>query len=196
MEAILAMIFRGLFKKQGQANVLVGDLKYAMEGKTKEEKFAQVLLQDEKLLALFQDLKPGQKISAETLKIIAGEELDFLKLAHLAESTQLSMADSSGKGVVFNPKANIDAFSQARLEHGIFGAKKAASSDPPPDSSSASASSQAFTPPPSSFTANVYELLGLRERYRGRPRLYTFIIYSVLTAAALILIGSMLLGLG
>ncbi|HCU24373.1 MAG TPA: hypothetical protein DF383_05085 [Deltaproteobacteria bacterium] len=194
LESILAMVFRGLFKKQGQSNVLVGDLRYAMEGKTKEEKFAQILLQDEKFLKLFQKLKPGQKISAETLKEIAGEEIDFLKLAHTAEQTQLSMAESSGKNIVFNPKSNIDAFSQARLEHGIFAARKKSISESAVNTD-ASPSSPPLEQRPASLAANVYELLGLRERYRGRPRFYTFVVYSVLAAILGILLGSILLGM-
>lgn len=192
MEAVLAMVFRGLFKKEGQGNVLVGDLKYMQDAKAREEKFAQIAVDDERFLKLLAQLKPGQKIDHDQLKAVFGEELSFTELAHIAEQLQMSMADEAGKNVVFNPKGSFDPYSQARIERSILSTRRAPRSTaagsegsalplPPPD------------PGPQGVPANVFELLGLRERYRGSPRLYTFILYSVILAALGIAVGSFLL---
>jgi hypothetical protein len=181
MEDILNMIFRGLFKKQGQGeNVLVGDFKYLKNGKTKEEKFAQVTVEDEKLLELLAQLKPGQKITAEMLKKFFGEEMSYMQLAHITEKL-FNMAQGAEKNVIFNPRAQTDPYSQARLEKSMFASRK-------PNKSTASsdeASSQELPrgSRPTGFLANGYEFLGLRERFEGKPRLYTFITYSLLIAA-------------
>ncbi|MCE9624589.1 MAG: hypothetical protein K8R69_03905 [Deltaproteobacteria bacterium] len=181
MEAVLATIFRGLFKKEGQGNVLVGDLKYLQDEKTKEEKFTQVAIDNELLLKLLAQLRPGQKISAKDLKAAFGDEINYTELAHIAEQLKHTQAEECAKNVTFNAKGNIDPFSQARLERSIFGNRKAA-----PSLSTASEGESAALllppPPPAGFPANIYELMGLRERFRGSPRLYTFILYSLFLA--------------
>lgn len=192
MEAVLAMVFRGLFKKEGQGNVLVGDLKYLQDAKAREEKFAQIAVDDERFLKLLAQLKPGQKIDHDQLKAVFGEELSFTELAHIAEQLQVSMADESGKNIVFNPKGHFDPYSQARIERSILSSRKAAKP-------AASGGEGAALPPPpldpgpQGVPANVFELLGMRERYRGSPRLYTFILYSIILAALGIAVGGFLL---
>ncbi|MFO1463768.1 MAG: hypothetical protein U1F66_08310 [bacterium] len=181
MEAVLAMIFRGMFKKEGQGNVMVGDLKYLQGEKTKEEKFAQVAVDDELLLKLLARMKPGQKLSQDQLKAAFGEELDYTALKHLAEQLQLNQAEEFAKKVVFNPKGNIDAFSQARLERSIFGNKKNEKL-PLPTPETPTAPLLLADPGPQGVPANVFELLGLKERYRGKPRLYSFVFYLIVLA--------------
>lgn len=192
MENVLAMIFRGLFTKEGQGKVLVGDLKYMQDAKAREEKFAQIAIDDERFLKMLSQLKPGQKIDADQLKAVFGEELSYTELAHIAEQLQMNMADQSAKNVVFNPKGNFDAYSQARIERSILSTRKA-----PKSSASSSEGSATLLPPPDpgpvGVPANVFELLGLRERYRGSPRLYTFILYSVILSILGITLASFLL---
>jgi hypothetical protein len=182
LDDIFNMMFRGLFNKKGEINVLVGDLKYMKGGKTKEEKFTQVAISDESLLKLLSELKPGQKISKEVLQKFFGEELSYLELAHVTERLY-NMASGAEKNVIFNPKATTDLYSQARLERSLLASRKDPKSGKSPGSTlDAELASQSSTGQNGLF-ANVYEQLGLRERYRGRPRLYTFIAYSVILAS-------------
>ncbi len=170
-EDILNMIFRGLFKKKGSGgNILVGDLKYLKQGKTKEEKFAQVSVSDAKLLEMLNSLKPGQKIGKEVLGQFFGEELSFLQMAHLTERL-FNMASSAEKNVVFNPKAHYDQFGQARLERSLLSSRKEPKGE---------RQGHAATPNPleKGVPANTQELMALREQYQGRPKLYTVIFYA------------------
>jgi len=192
MEAVLNMIFRGLFKKEGQGSVMVGDIKFLQDEKTKEEKFAQVAVEDELFLKLLANLKPGQKISKEQLKAVFGDELNYTELEHIAEQIQASKAEEFAKNVIFNPKGNIDPFSQARLERSIFGNRKPEKLPPLP-LDSGSAALPLPDPGPQGVPANVFELLGLRDRYQGKPRLYTFIFYMVSLTVLGITAGSLLL---
>lgn len=192
MEDVLGMIFRGLFKKGGQTNTLVGDLKYSAGDKTKEQKFTQVVVDDEEFLEMLSNLKPGQNIDSKLMKKMFGEEISYLELDHILEQqSRLIQAEESGKNVIYNPKGNIDAFSQARLERSIFGAKKngarleadAGMGAPPmpPD------------PGPQTVPANIFELLGMKEAYRGKPRLYTFILYAIFVSVIGIAVTSLFL---
>ncbi len=176
-DSLMSMIFRGLFKNRGEKNVMVGDFKFLQGGKRKEEKFAQLTIDDEELLALLSNLEPGQSITTEMLQKYLGDELSYLKLAHIAEKiSQGAQADAAGKNVTFNPKGSIDLFSQARLERSLLNSRK----------ENLKGSEQAGvesglgglgTYGKDGFFANTYEWLGLRERYRGKPKLYTLIAY-------------------
>jgi len=187
MESILDMIFRGVFQKKGQGNVLVGDLKYMKAGgKEGEEKFAQVHFSDEKLMAFLLSLKPGQAIDKSLLEQYFGEELSFTEMAHLTEKLY-NMASSAEKNIVFNPKSSVDLYSQARLEKNMFASRK----DPKPPllkSAGDGASEEAggAIVAPNGFSAQIYEKLGMRELYRGKPRLYTFLVYGTFSAVILL----------
>ncbi|HEX5035388.1 MAG TPA: hypothetical protein VFW62_12990, partial [bacterium] len=99
LEDVLGMIFRGLFKK-GQTNTLVGDLKYSADGKNREQKFTQVAVDDEQFLEWLSNLKPGQKIDAEMMKKMFGEEISYLELDHILENqSRLIQAEESAKNV-------------------------------------------------------------------------------------------------
>ncbi len=191
LEDVLGMIFRGLFKKGGQTNTLVGDLKYSADGKTKEQKFTQVAVDDEKFMEWLSNLKPGQSIDGEMMKKMFGEEISYLELDHILEQqSRLTQAEESGKNVIFNPKGNIDAFSQARLERSIFGAKRNGAR---PEAGNGQTPPLLLPDPgPQGVPANVFEMLGMRERYRGRPRLYAFILYAVAVSAVGIAVASFL----
>ena len=181
MDSILNMIFRGVFKKQGEggSNVLVGDLLYMMAGKSKEGKFAQVTFSDAKLMAFLQSLKPGQKISKELLQQYFGEELSFTELAHLTEKLY-NMATTAEKNVTFNPKSQVDLYSQARLEKNLLSTRKDPKLLPKTAGEASSEESSGAMIAPNGFSAHVLEKLGMRERYQGKPRLYTLLVYGTL----------------
>lgn len=122
-DEIMSFVFRGLFKKEG-GDTLVSDIKYMLEGKQREEKFAQISISDDELLNGLRGLKPGQGISKEMLQDFMGNQLDFIKLVHLIGIADPGYASEILKNVKFNASANIDPFSQARLEHHIFSQSK------------------------------------------------------------------------
>lgn len=122
-DEIMSFVFRGLFKKEG-GDTLVSDIKYMLEGKQREEKFAQISISDDELLDALRGLKPGQGISKEMLQDFMGNELDFIKLVHLIGIADPGYASEILKNVKFNASAHVDPFSQARLEHHIFSQSK------------------------------------------------------------------------
>ncbi len=185
MDSILNMIFRGMFKKKGQGNVLVGDLKYLKSGKAKEEKFAQVNLTDAQLMEMLQGLKPGQKLSKDMLARCFGEELGYLMLAH-AEERSFNMATNAEKNVVFNPKSNVDLYGQARLEKTLLSSRKDKRFPDAAKNGGAKGGEAALSDKP--VPSNPTELMGLRERFSGRPRHYTLIIYGVFASLLAILL--------
>ncbi len=186
LDDILGLIFRGMFQKKGKGAYLVGDLKYQRGAREGQEKFAQVAIQNEAFLNFLQQLKPGQTISAQKLAQIFGEELTYLLMRHMGEEAMPQLLGAE-KNVVFNAKASVDPYSQARLEHALFATR-------PQKSGSASldtgVSQNLPGPAPTGVFANVYELLGLRQRFVGNPKLYTWIAYLGIGAA---LTGSILL---
>lgn len=191
MEDVLGMIFRGLFKKGGESSTLVGDLKYSAGDKTKEQKFTQVAVDDENFLEWLSGLKPGQSIDGEMMKKMFGEEISYLELDHILEQqNRLTQAEESGKNVIFNPKGNIDAFSQARLERSIFGAKKNGAG--PQADAGQGPPLPLLDPGPQTVPANIFEMLGMKELYRGKPRLYTFILYAIFVSVIGIGVASLL----
>lgn len=180
MEEMMDMIFRGLFQKKGKGKVLVGDLKFLQGGKAKEEKFAQMPLTEAQMAALMKGLKPGQKISKEQLAKLFGKDIEFVKLAHVEERAY-NMASSAEKNVVFNPKSNVDLYGQARLEKSILSTRKEKSLPLPPNGSGTGAGAQ-------TVPADPTPLLGLREKFQGKPKVFTIILYGVVTALIAIII--------
>lgn len=190
LDQILKLIFRGMFNKKGKGAHLVGDLKFLKEGKNREEKFTQIAISDQDFSQLLLQLKPGQTLSVEQLRKLFGEELSYLMMAHTAEMV-LPLADAEGKNIAFNPKAQVDPFSQARLENKLFEGRRNQKSA---EGSGTGQESPAKGPQSSGVFANVYELMGLRKLYEGNPKLYTAIAYLGMTAAAGLILAFTLLG--
>jgi hypothetical protein len=171
-DQIMGFIFRGLFKKQGESGeTLVSDFKYQLAGKLREEKFAQIGVSNTELLTLLKNLKPGEPISKETLQRFMGEELSFTQLIHVIKKTDPHLASELLRNVQFDPTANVDLYSQAKLEHHIFSqSRKKAVGD-------------------ESVFANVYDLQEKQKReVPGKPKLYTFITYAAIAFGVLLLI--------
>jgi hypothetical protein len=193
MEAMLGLIFRGLFQKKGKGGYLVGDLKFMQSGKETEEKFAQLPLGEKQLQELLHAFRPGQKMGKDLLAKLFGEEIDFLRMAH-TEERSFNMASQAEKKVVFNPKASVDLYGQARLEKTILASRKEKSPFPV-SGDGGSSSENSLSAPPRGVPANVFELLGMREKYQGQPRFYTLIFYTVFTALLGILVVLLTMGL-
>jgi hypothetical protein len=179
LEDILGMIFRGLFEKKGKGQYLVGDLKYQRGKREGQEKFAQVAIENEAFLKFLQNLKPGQSISPKKLAQIFGEELTYLLMRHAGEEV-LPQSTGIEKHVVYNAKASVDPYSQARLEHALFASRLASAENKLGD---APKREIIPLPEPTGVFANVYELLGLRKRFEENPKLYTFVAYLGMGAA-------------
>lgn len=182
LDEILSLIFRGMFQKKGAGNFLVGDLKFLQSGKNREEKFTQIQVTSEKLLQLLAQLKPGQKISPELLAEFFGEELAFLKMAHKSEKSYI-MAEGAEKNVVFNPKSLTDPYSQARLEFALATSRRENSRQRQARGEEGAGQYPQGGGHPSGVFANTYELMGLRQRFQGRPRLYTVIAYAAIAGS-------------
>jgi hypothetical protein len=193
METMLGLIFRGLFQKKGKGGYLVGDLKFLQSGKETEEKFAQLPLGEKQLQELLHAFRPGQKMGKDLLAKLFGEEIDFLRMAH-TEERSFNMASQAEKKVVFNPKASVDLYGQARLEKTILASRKEKSPFPV-SGDGGSSSENSLSAPPRGVPANVFELLGMREKYQGQPRFYTLIFYTVFTALLGILVVLLTMGL-
>jgi len=177
LDQIMSLLFRGMFQKKGAGKYLVGDLKFLQGGKGREEKFAQIPISQEGLLKLLAGLKPGQQVSLDALKKFLGEELTFLKMAHRNQK-KFNLAEGAEKNVSFNPKANVDPYSQARLERALFAAKK-----PTQSTEEKSRQDRAPSQTPQGVFANVYELMGLRQRLEGRSKFYTVLSFLIFGSA-------------
>ncbi len=189
LEEILSLLFRGLFQKKGggQEKYLVGDLSYQQGNKTKTEKFARIPIQNEEMLQILGALQPGQTLDPKLLRKLASKELSYLIMAHIAEQN-FSMASSAERNTIFNPRANFDPFSQARLENALLNKKRNFSAPGSESEESRPAELPAIPTIPSGVFANIYELLGLREGYDGHPKLYTALAYILLGATLLSLL--------
>lgn len=178
-DQIMSFIFRGLYKKQGDGTqTLVSDIKYQMEGKTKEDRFAQIGIQNEKLLEMLKNFQPGQPISKELLKQFLGEEISFTQLIHVIEQSDPMLALELLKNVKFDPTANTNLYDQARLEHHIFSKSR---KHPPMTGTGAEAGLPASTGP--LFDGNAYNLFD--KQYRevpGKVKIYTILSYAGILA--------------
>lgn len=193
-DKILKFIYRGLFQKKGKGNFLVGDFEYKKRGKNRREKFAQVEIDQEELLAFLKTLNPGQTVSPQKLAEALGKTLKYLLLAHSGE-TQFNMASSAERHIQFDPRAGHDPFSQARLEKTLLESFR--KSSPFALGTQKAGAGPGHKDPgegPAGVFANVYELLGLRQKYQGNPRLYTAVAYLGISAAIALTVLFLILG--
>ncbi len=160
-DQILKFVFRGLFQKPGSAEeTLVSDIQYQRGQKVKEEKFAQINLDNDEILEFLDHLKPGQPFEKSLLEKHFGENLNYKELAHLLEKTSPALASEVLKDVQFDPSSNVDLYSQARLEHSIFSKSKRENEE----------GKNAFAP--------GYDLQEkIKRRFIGKAKLYTAISY-------------------
>jgi len=161
-DQILKFVFRGLFQKPGSAEeTLVSDIQYQRGQKVKEEKFAQINLDNDEILEFLDHLKPGQPFEKSLLEGHFGESLDYKELAHLLEKTSPVLASEVLKDVQFDPSSNVDLYSQARLEHSIFSKSKRENEE----------GKNAFVP---GYTIEEK----IKRRFIGKAKLYTAISYG------------------
>ena len=174
LDEILGFIFRGLFNKKGEnGGTLVSDIKYKNPGLQKEDKFARIGVSEELLEAL-KNLKPGQTISKELLKQHLGEEITLLQLLHVIQKADPALASEILRNVKFDPMANVDPYSQARVEHHIFSQSRKRAQEQAAKQAAQNAA----------VFGNVYDLQEKQKReVTGKPRLYTFLVYSVIMVA-------------
>ncbi len=173
MDKILNLIFRGSYKKPGKsATYLIGDLSYKKLGKQRQEKLIQLFIDEKKLNTLSQ-LKTGDKINQEMLKKLFGENLHYTSLKHQVEK-KFIMAEGVGQGITFNPKSDVDPYSQARFEQSLFNYRL-----PSAENNSDDAKKHPKQQDPH-FIANVYELLGLRKRFEDNSQKYTKMAYLIM----------------
>lgn len=174
-DQMMGFIFRGLYKKQGEAgSTLVSDIKYQLSGKTKEDRFAQIGIEDAQLIALLQKFTPGQAISKDLLKQYFGEEITFTQLIHVIHQSDPLLASELLKNVKFDPSSTINLYDQAKLEHHIFSNSKRRPSViiPGPDLSSPENAGALFD-------GNAYNLFDKQKRdVFGKVKLYTFLTYA------------------
>lgn len=196
LDEILNFIFRGLFQKKGKGSYLVGDLEYQGKGKNRQDKFAQVEVTQEHLLKFLQALKPGQPVSLQKLSEAFGTELTYLMMAHVGEAA-FNMASSAERHVQFDPRSGFDAFSQARFEQNLLSSARRSDrsrSENGNGSGSKDRSSRDPLASPPGVFANVYELLGLRHKYEGNPKLYSAVAFLGISAAVALAVLALLFG--
>lgn len=121
-DELFDFLFRGLFDKEGVGQTLVSDFHYNLKGKSKEEKFAQIPLNgvEAELMEFLNELKPGQKISKETLAEFLGKDLAFIQMAHLSDKFRGEMLSETYKDVQFNAASKINPYAQAKMEKLLF----------------------------------------------------------------------------
>lgn len=89
---LMDALFRGLFQKGADGKwVLIADLTHLENGELVQNKFAQILLSDKELAATLKKMVPGDVIDKASLKKL-GEDIEFIKLLHTIQSTELSDA--------------------------------------------------------------------------------------------------------
>jgi hypothetical protein len=195
LDEILGLIFRGLFQKKGKGSYLVGDLEYQGKGKNRQDKFAQIEVTQEDLLKFFQALTPGQSISLDKLAEAFGAELTYLMMAHVGEAA-FNMASSAERHVQFDPRANFDPFTQARFEQNLLNSSRRQDRSRAENDRSLREKGSMGDPvsPPQGVFANVYELLGLRKKYEGNPKLFTAVAFLGISTAVTLAVLAILFG--
>jgi hypothetical protein len=89
---LVEALFRGLFQKGTDGKwVLVADLTQLENGELVQNKFAQIILSDNELADALKKMAPGEVIDKTVLKKL-GEDIEFIKLLHTIQSTELSDA--------------------------------------------------------------------------------------------------------
>ncbi|OGQ08585.1 MAG: hypothetical protein A3G32_02200 [Deltaproteobacteria bacterium RIFCSPLOWO2_12_FULL_40_28] len=97
LQSLVDALFRGLYKATQSGMTLVTDLRFQNGEKVLSEKFARVLVENPEVLLALEKLQPGETLAPDILTKL-GEELQFLKLAHVpaeaATGSALSLVKS------------------------------------------------------------------------------------------------------
>ena len=173
LDKIISLLFRGSFKKETGQDFLVGDLKFLKGAKAKEEKFTQIPLTTETIEAMLKELQPGKTLSQETLQKMFGDEIAFIKMSHV-ELSEFAIASGAEAKIQFDPKKSNDPYLQARIEQHIFKNKDSAKTPP---LFLGQEDPVLFNQGRHGFIANIYELINIKRRFAGKPRILIFLAY-------------------
>lgn len=155
--------FRGVYPHEGNNTemIVVSDLHFSEEGKTVQEKFARILLPKPEAKNL-EKLTPGDAVDTRELASKTGEKLEYVQIVHTP-----AIEATVGAGVLLSQLKNpSNQGAQARMEKRLLEKRPSLTpwipfgGDPRPE----------------------------REKRPGKPRLWTFLSYTIALFAALILI--------
>lgn len=168
LEQLAYALYRGIYTKaESGKSTLVADLVFDEAG---EHKFAQIALDDE-LAEIFKKLNPGEEISKELLKKL-GEELTYLKLAHVVNQAQLS--EEQKTAILKEFQKQFSTGSRDKLENALIAMRQ-------------SKREEEKDPPPFVYAGNQFDK---KEERHGPPKLFMALLYTVfgVTAAVLVFI--------
>lgn len=119
---LMQALFRGVFKKGANGDLMmVSDLSFASGDETNLFKFSQIALKDSQLLALLKQLKPGDMLTPDVLKLL-GNEIIFLQLAHVIADSNLSAEQQAA--ILRSYRQQVSSSSQRELENALAGERR------------------------------------------------------------------------
>ena len=119
---LMQALFRGVFKKGSNGELMmVSDLSFANGDDKSLFKFSQIALKDSKLLDILRQLKPGDLLSPEVLKLL-GDEIVFLQLAHVIADSNLSAEQQAA--ILRSYRQQVSSSSQRGLEDALADERK------------------------------------------------------------------------
>lgn len=172
LNQLIESLFRGIFVEEGNESQtkIITDLAFSFEGEVIENKFAQLLLKNPKLLEQFQKLTPGDVIPQELLKLL-GDELQFLKLVHQADVSFVS--EQEKKQFLNQMKQQQSRESKNRLEDALIRKREQNDSEQ---------TNHSQTPLP-------FDPRQISERDKSSPKFFIFVLYATGAITLIFLLG-------
>lgn len=156
-EKLTYALYRGMFQRaQEGKKAAVVDLIFS---ENEEHKFSQILLDDE-MAELLKTLSPGDEISKEVLKKL-GEELLYLKLAHVVNQAQLT--EDQKQNILKEFQRQFSSASRDKLETALIASRQ--QKQPEPES------------PPFVYAGNQFDR---KEEKQGQPKFSMLVFYTAL----------------
>ncbi|MDO8519059.1 MAG: hypothetical protein Q7T11_02720 [Deltaproteobacteria bacterium] len=163
-QALQDSLFRGTYREPGATEkaILVSDLHFSVNGDAVTEKFARVPIAPEQAIAL-EKLMPGDVMAREAVP--AGEKLEFVQIVH--QPAAEALRDPALLLGLLKNQSNPEVL--ARFEKILLEERSRRAKSPPP-----------WVP----FGGDPKPD---REKKPGKPRLWTFLSYSLATLFLLII---------
>ncbi|MBI2339712.1 MAG: hypothetical protein HYU99_05030 [Deltaproteobacteria bacterium] len=177
-------MFRGTYQSaSGQKGlILVSDLRFLLGDKVVSDKFARLMVDHPDLLARLAQMSPGDPIPAELLALL-GADINYLQLTHLAEGMSTEARAAAREAALQQLRSPSNPQTLGRFEQMLLKGRSA-------EEERQRKRLTEGTPWTGGWSAlggwPGYDPRQEREKRPGRPRFWTFFVYSIGTILAII----------